>query len=128
MMPELDGFGLVAAIRDDPDVASTPVLLLSARAGPDAAGDGYAVGADDYLTKPFTSQELVNRVEARLNAVVRQQSEELRRDSLTGLLSRRAIMQEIDDLSCAATLGEKSREPKSIRADPARPRPVSPGQ
>ena len=128
MMPDLDGFGLVAAIRDDPDGASTPVLLLSARAGPEAAGDGYAVGADDYLTKPFTSQELVNRVEARLNAVTRQQGEELRRDSLTGLLSRRAIMQEVDDLSCAATLGEQSREPKSIRADPARPRPVSPGQ
>ena len=99
MMPDLDGFGLVAAIRDDPGLASTPVLMLSARAGPDAAGDGYAVGADDYLTKPFTSQELVNRVEARLSAVVRQQSEELRRDSLTGLLSRRAITQEIDDLT-----------------------------
>ena len=75
MMPALDGFELVAAIRADADVASTPVLMLSARAGVEATGDGFASGADDYLTKPFTSQELVNRVEGRLNAVVRQRAQ-----------------------------------------------------
>ncbi len=74
MMPELDGFGLVAALREDPALASTPVLMLSARAGVEAAGDGFASGADDYLTKPFSSQDLLNRVEARIGAIARQQA------------------------------------------------------
>jgi signal transduction histidine kinase/CheY-like chemotaxis protein len=72
MMPGLDGFGLVTALRNDAAIASTPVIMLSARAGVEAAGDGFARGADDYLTKPFTSQDLVNRVEARLGAAARQ--------------------------------------------------------
>ena len=74
MMPSLDGFGLVAALRTDPTLASTPVIMLSARAGVESAGDGFASGADDYLTKPFSSQDLLNRVEARLGAVARQQA------------------------------------------------------
>jgi DNA-binding response OmpR family regulator/anti-sigma regulatory factor (Ser/Thr protein kinase) len=72
MMPTLDGFGLVTELRSDPGLASTPVIMLSARAGVEAAGDGFARGADDYLTKPFSSQDLLNRVEARLGATARQ--------------------------------------------------------
>jgi signal transduction histidine kinase/CheY-like chemotaxis protein len=74
MMPELDGFGLVSALRQDPALASIPVLMLSARAGVEAAGDGFASGVDDYLTKPFSSQDLLNRVEARIGAIARQQA------------------------------------------------------
>ena len=74
MMPVLDGFGLVTELRSDPELASTPVIMLSARAGVDAAGDGFARGIDDYLTKPFSSQDLLNRVEARLSAAARQQA------------------------------------------------------
>ena len=72
MMPVLDGFGLVTELRSDPGLASTPVIMLSARAGVDAAGEGFARGVDDYLTKPFSSQDLLNRVDARLSAVARQ--------------------------------------------------------
>ncbi|MGD1347280.1 SpoIIE family protein phosphatase [Mycobacterium seoulense] len=72
MMPGIDGFGLVAAIRADPELAATPVLMLSARAGPEAVDEGYAGGADDYLPKPFRSQELVDRVRSRLSAVARE--------------------------------------------------------
>ncbi|NKQ57948.1 SpoIIE family protein phosphatase [Amycolatopsis sp. K13G38] len=72
MMPVLDGFELVEAIRADPAVASTPVLMLSARAGVEAAGEGLASGADDYLPKPFSSADLVNRVAARLTAADRE--------------------------------------------------------
>lgn len=71
MMPALDGFGLVAAIRDDPDLAALPVIILSARAGVEAAGEGLAAGADSYLVKPFTSADLVNQVAARLEAAER---------------------------------------------------------
>src|SRR5215472_7523078 len=66
MMPRLDGFGLLRAIRDDSDLASTPVILVSARAGEESRVEGLQATADDYLVKPFTSRELLARVEAHL--------------------------------------------------------------
>jgi PAS domain S-box-containing protein len=62
MMPRLDGFGLLRAIRDDSALASTPVILLSARAGEESRVEGLQAGADDYLIKPFTARELLARV------------------------------------------------------------------
>ncbi|HET6707333.1 SpoIIE family protein phosphatase [Amycolatopsis sp.] len=62
MMPRLDGLGLLAELRGDPRTAAVPVLLLSARAGQEAAVDGLAAGADDYLVKPFSAPELLARV------------------------------------------------------------------
>jgi signal transduction histidine kinase/DNA-binding response OmpR family regulator len=74
MMPELDGFGLIAAIRADAGLASLPVIMLSARAGPEAVGGGLAAGADNYLVKPFTSADLISHVAARLEAAARDRS------------------------------------------------------
>ncbi|MFO1151750.1 MAG: response regulator [Alsobacter sp.] len=67
MMPELDGFGLLAAIRRDPALADLPVIMLSARAGEEAQVEGRAAGADDYLAKPFSARELLSRVSANLD-------------------------------------------------------------
>ncbi|MGH3258123.1 MAG: SpoIIE family protein phosphatase [Streptosporangiaceae bacterium] len=80
MMPVMDGFGLIAAIRADPELAPLPVLMLSARAGVEAAGEGLAAGADDYLVKPFSSADLVSRVTARLEAAGRDRSRAPRDD------------------------------------------------
>ncbi|WP_433391467.1 SpoIIE family protein phosphatase [Micromonospora sp. KLBMP9576] len=66
MMPGLDGFGLVAALRADPRTRHVPIVLLSARAGSAEEVAGLAVGADDYLTKPFSGQELTARVRANV--------------------------------------------------------------
>jgi DNA-binding response OmpR family regulator len=66
MMPNLDGLGLVRALRENPDTRTLPVILLSARAGQEASLEGLAAGADDYLAKPFTSQELLARVRTHL--------------------------------------------------------------
>lgn len=55
MMPHLDGFGLLRAIREDVQLRTTPVVLLSARAGEEAHAEGLEAGADDYLVKPFTA-------------------------------------------------------------------------
>ncbi|MGK5112562.1 SpoIIE family protein phosphatase [Geodermatophilus sp. CPCC 205506] len=66
MMPGLDGVELLAALRADVRTARVPVLLLSARAGEEAAVEGLAAGADDYLVKPFSAQELLARVGAHL--------------------------------------------------------------
>ena len=66
MMPRLDGFGLLAKIRADDALATTPVVLLTARAGEETAIEGLLAGADDYVVKPFTARELVARVGAQL--------------------------------------------------------------
>ena len=62
MMPGLDGFGLLAALRADPALGAVPVVLLSARAGQEATAEGLHRGADDYLVKPFSAAELLARV------------------------------------------------------------------
>ncbi len=72
MMPGIDGFELVAAIRADSDLATTPIVMLSARAGAEATTEGFAGGADDYLPKPFRSQDLIDRVAARLSGAARE--------------------------------------------------------
>ncbi|MFI4868004.1 MAG: ATP-binding protein [Steroidobacterales bacterium] len=77
MMPQLDGFGLLAAVRNDESLRSVPIVLLSARAGEEARIEGLDAGADDYLTKPFSARELVARVGALLElAHMRRQAEE----------------------------------------------------
>jgi len=66
MMPNLDGFGLLRAIRSDSELRDLPVVLVSARAGEEASVEGLSSGADDYLTKPFSARELLARVNANL--------------------------------------------------------------
>ena len=62
MMPQLDGLGLLKAVRDDIELRDVPFVLLSARAGEEARIEGLAAGADDYLVKPFAADELLVRV------------------------------------------------------------------
>ena len=78
MMPEMDGFELLEAVRSDPALATTPFILLSARAGQEYAVEGVTSGADDYISKPFSADELLARVRANLNAAeIRQRAWEL---------------------------------------------------
>jgi len=67
MMPGLDGFQLLRALREEGPTSSIPVILLSARAGEESRVEGLRVGADDYLVKPFSAPELVARVAAKLD-------------------------------------------------------------
>jgi len=66
MMPRLDGFGLLKALRADERTRRLPVILLSARAGEESALEGLDAGADDYLVKPFSSRELLARVRTHM--------------------------------------------------------------
>jgi len=68
MMPRMDGFALVSALRGSPKTARIPVIVLSARAGEEAAVEGRETGAEDYLVKPFTARELIARVRSNLDA------------------------------------------------------------
>jgi PAS domain S-box-containing protein len=86
MMPGLDGFGLLAALRADPRTAATPVVILSARAGEEAAVQGLEAGADDYLPKPFSAVELRARVRSNLEmARFRNRESQFRRALLDSL-------------------------------------------
>ena len=91
MMPELDGFGLVQALRADPRTSATPIILLSARAGEDARVEGLQAGADDYLVKPFGARELLARVGTHLGiARLRTEAvEAAQHDALTTLPNRK---------------------------------------
>jgi PAS domain S-box-containing protein len=66
MMPRIDGFALLEALRGDESLRSIPVVLLSARAGEESRIEGLAAGADDYLAKPFSARELTARISAHL--------------------------------------------------------------
>jgi signal transduction histidine kinase len=66
MMPRLDGFGLLTALRAEPATATIPVIVVSARAGEESSVEGLDLGADDYLVKPFSARELVARVRVNL--------------------------------------------------------------
>ena len=66
MMPGLNGFELLRALRADSRTREVPIILLSARAGEESVIEGLEAGADDYLIKPFSAQELVSRVNAHL--------------------------------------------------------------
>jgi DNA-binding response OmpR family regulator len=66
MMPGLDGFALLRAIREDETLRTVPVIMLSARAGEESRIEGLEAGADDYLVKPFSARELVAHVGSHL--------------------------------------------------------------
>jgi len=66
MMPGLDGFELLRALRADPATRMVAVVLVSARAGEEARIEGLDAGADDYIVKPFAARELVARVQAQI--------------------------------------------------------------
>lgn len=68
MMPKASGVEVVRALREDAETASLPVLLLTARAADADVVEGLEAGADEYLHKPFSPQELVQRVTAMLRS------------------------------------------------------------
>jgi signal transduction histidine kinase len=83
MMPEMDGFQLLAALRENHATSSVPVVLLSARAGEDARIEGMHSGADDYLVKPFTARELIARVETHIKtARIRREAQKKESEAL----------------------------------------------
>ena len=66
MMPEVDGFTVAQRIRQCPDIAETPIIMLTALSQLNDKVNGFNIGVDDYLTKPFEIDELIVRVRALL--------------------------------------------------------------
>jgi len=62
MLPEMDGFAVCETLRNDPATASVPIIMLTALSSEMARLNGLASGADDYIAKPFSTKELIERV------------------------------------------------------------------
>lgn len=65
-MPLLDGYGVLDQLRSNEDIATTPFIFLTARTGRTEQREGMEMGAEDYLTKPFTANELISAVNTQL--------------------------------------------------------------
>jgi signal transduction histidine kinase len=95
MMPKLDGFGLLQALRSEERTHTLPVILLSARAGEESRVEGMGAGADDYLVKPFSARELLARVEAHLNLQRERRRSEEKLEELMALEKKARISAEV---------------------------------
>jgi diguanylate cyclase (GGDEF)-like protein len=106
MMPRLDGFGLIKALRLHPGTANLPVIMLTARADRSDTRTGMNLGADDYLTKPCRREELLAAIRARLERSKSQQmaayrlqleaQQAMQIDTLTGLPGRDLFEEALD--------------------------------
>jgi CheY-like chemotaxis protein len=65
-MPDINGLELIAFLRQHPIYKDVPILIISTEAGEEDRRRGLAIGANGYLTKPFTEGELVNLVQQHL--------------------------------------------------------------
>ncbi|ADV66089.1 ATP-binding protein [Deinococcus maricopensis] len=122
MMPNLDGFGVLRALRADERTHAVPVILLSARAGEEARLDGLEAGADDYLVKPFSARELRSRVHthlelARLRVAAAQQAQ-ARQAELEGHVAERT--RELQERTTALDAFVRFTEASTLTTDGAR--------
>jgi two-component system sensor histidine kinase/response regulator len=110
MMPGLDGYETCRRLRGIPEVAGTKIIMVSAKAMTSERLEGYAAGADDYIVKPFDSDELISkvRVYARLKSV--EEVDRLKSDlldllshetgtPLTGIMGGLALLRDDSSLS-----------------------------
>lgn len=74
MMPEMNGYELLSALKNDPNLKGIPVIMLTARASEEDRLSGLSLGVDDYIIKPFNAQELKSRIHNLLmNQLIRNQ-------------------------------------------------------
>lgn len=116
MMPEVDGYGVLKALHQDAETATIPFIFLTAKADRSSLRLGMNLGADDYLTKPFTPQELLEVLTSRLSrkaALIRPLAHQISdltaklnyqtyHDPLTHLPNRRALQQPFEVLQVVA--------------------------
>lgn len=118
MMPGLNGFELLGALRTDPILQTLPVIVLSASAGEESRITGLEAGADDYIIKPFSSRELIAKVKANLEiASLRKKVffEQVMHNEAERLLKIEKEMVRFDRLNLigemAASIGHEVRNP-----------------
>jgi diguanylate cyclase (GGDEF)-like protein len=121
MMPGLDGYGVLMALRQDAITASIPFIFLTAKAAKTDFRQGMELGADDYLTKPFTRAELLGAISTRLkkqSAIEERYHTELQQtkeqvnylihhDSLTNLPNRLSLREQFKQVQAKDSSDEK---------------------
>ena len=98
MMPGMDGFELLRSLRAELQTQEIPIILLSARAGEESRIEGLEAGADDYLIKPFSTRELLARIEATLKlAQLRKTTQTLRQQRETAEANLQNVLTSLRD-------------------------------
>jgi DNA-binding response OmpR family regulator len=69
MMPDMDGFAVCRALKENPDAAEIPVIMITARDDLDARAEGMRLGVSDFLAKPVFRRQLANRIRAQLDMI-----------------------------------------------------------
>jgi serine/threonine-protein kinase PpkA len=114
MMPQLDGFGVLAALREDEDTAGVPFIFLTALDDREHFRRGMGLGADDYLNKPFRRDELLQAVHVRLAraaAAGRREAERLGdRERRLQEMFRRALLGQTHDKLVTEDLADRTGE------------------
>jgi DNA-binding response OmpR family regulator len=99
MMPELDGYGVLHMLHNHTETSPIPFIFLTAKAEYTDQRKGMDLGADDYLTKPFNGNELLNSIESRLKRAEIQKSYYSKSlDQLTALVSRKDGLNELKNV------------------------------
>lgn len=83
MMPELDGHGVLTALREDSELSAIPFVFLTAKGEKEDLRNGMKLGADDYLTKPVARVDLLEAINARLRRAEQQAQREFKPDFST---------------------------------------------
>jgi DNA-binding response OmpR family regulator len=69
MMPEMDGFEVVRALKNNPATAEIPIIMVTARDDIESRSEGMRVGVSDFLAKPVFRKQLANRIKAQLDTI-----------------------------------------------------------
>jgi signal transduction histidine kinase len=93
MMPVLDGIELLQKVKANKTTAHIPVILLTARAGEESKIVGWETGADDYLTKPFSSKELISRVASQIK------TQQIRTDALMDITEQKKYAKKLEEVN-----------------------------
>ena len=78
MMPQLDGYGVLQALREDPGTVTIPFIFLTAKGEKADVRSGMNLGADDYLTKPVAKADLLEAIRSRLERAAQQATPEFK--------------------------------------------------
>jgi CRP-like cAMP-binding protein len=99
MMPELDGYGVLHILHAEPETAIIPFVFITAKADKKDLRAGMNLGADDYLTKPFESTDLLKMVEVRLRKREMMQGSRNTAEEVSEFFSKTREMKEFQKLS-----------------------------
>ena len=99
MMPEMDGYQVVQHLKNNFATEHIPVVILSAKASFDSMIEGLGAGADDYLSKPFKSQELILRVANQLKRQEKLQQKYLNQTSSDTPVIKHALIEKIESIT-----------------------------